>query len=159
MIQLSTASSTIPFSSSSVVKNFQKIVIENFGMRSFWVFGRFGYQILMDFLKIWYVGSRHGGSMTYIPVFQISKNFRFYKGFPKNIGFSKFWGSKILKFRDSHFVEHVILHLYRSFLRLALKFYFWRISKHWAYFGQNWREVTSQKRQFLKNFLTDFDKI
>ena len=45
------------------------------------------------------------------------KNFGFDKGFPKNIGFLKFGGQKlkILKFRDSHFVELVILHLYWSF--------------------------------------------
>ena len=100
-IQLSTANSTIPFSSFSVVKNFQKCNWK-FWFEYFLKFlGRFGYQILMDFLKIWYVGSRHEVLWHIFRFFQISKIFGFYKGFPKNIDFSKFWGSKTQNFEIS----------------------------------------------------------
>ena len=79
--------------------------------------------------KLWYVGRRHEVLWHIYSVFQISKKFRFCKGFPKNIDFSKFWGLKlkILKFRDSHFVERVILHLYWPFCAVCFKLYFWRI--------------------------------
>ena len=72
--------------------------MENFGMRSFWKF--------LDDLgtKYWWISLKFG--MTAVDMrfydmysgFQISKNFGFYKGFPKNIGFSKFWGSKTQNF-------------------------------------------------------------
>ena len=62
--------------------------------------------------------------MTYIPFFfLISKNFEFYKVFPK-ISVSRDFGGqklKILKFRDSHFVERDILHLYWSFGTVCFK--------------------------------------
>ena len=45
------------------------------------------------------------------------------------------------------------------FVRFALNPYFWRIPEHLAAFGQNWREVTPQKRQFLKQTPADFDNI
>ena len=61
--------------------------------------------------------------MTYIPVFQISKNLGFYQGFPKISVIRNFKDQKlkILKFRDKHFVERVILHLYLSFCVVCFK--------------------------------------
>ena len=54
----------------------------------------------------------------------------FIKVFPKIFVFRNFGGQKlkILKFRDSHFVEIVILHLYWSFVRFAFKTLFLRNS-------------------------------
>ena len=50
-----------------------------------------------------------------------TKHFGFYSFFPKILFF--FWSQKlkILKFRDSHFVERVILHLYWSFCAVYFK--------------------------------------
>ena len=77
--------------------------------------------------------------MICIPVFQLKKGF--YKGFSKNIGFSKFWGqhSKFWNFeiailifcRECHFTSQLV------FLCDLL--------------GQNWRVVTPHKRRILKN--------
>ena len=52
----------------------------------------------MDFLKIWHGGSLHKVLLHIFRFFEISKNFGFYKGFPKNIGFSKFLVSKTQNF-------------------------------------------------------------
>ena len=62
--------------------------------------------------------------MTYVLFFfQISKKFEFYEGFPKISVFRDFGRLKlkILKFRDCHFVECVMLHLYCSFCAVYYK--------------------------------------
>ena len=58
--------------------------------------------------------------------FQISKNFGLYNFFFLKIYFFLFWGEnlKILKFRDSRFVEPVILHLYWSVYAVCFKIIF-----------------------------------
>ena len=55
--------------------------------------------------------------------FEISKNMDFIKVFPKKLVFRNFGGQKlkILKVRDSHFVELVILHLHWSFCVVSFK--------------------------------------
>ena len=101
--------------------------LDDFGAKYWWISLKFGMAVVdMRFYDIY-------------SVFQISKNFGFcIKGFLKNIGFSKFWGKKIkiLKFRDSHFVERVILHLPWSFCAVCLKYLFLAIfltlSRFWS---------------------------
>ena len=57
----------------------------------------------------------------YSVFFLISKILDVIKVFPKILVFRDFAGKKlkILKFPNRHFVEHVILHLYWSFLRVV----------------------------------------
>ena len=77
------------------------------------VFGRLGYQILMDFLKIWHDGRRHKVLWYIFRFFKFLKILDFINVFLKISVFRNFGGQnlQILKFRDSHFVECVILHL------------------------------------------------
>ena len=102
---------------------------------------------------------------------EISKNkqqVQSYKDFPnfikifQKISVSEILGvkknSKLWNFEISILYSVSFCIYFGLFVRFALKLYFWGISEHWADFGQNWREVTPQKRQFPKK-LPDFDQI
>ena len=107
---------------------------------SFW---RFGYQILMDFLKIWYVGSRHEVLWHIFRFFKVLKILDFIKVFSKISIFRNFGGQKlkILKFWDRHFVERLILHSYASFCAVCLKTLFYRtLSRFWSKLA--WSDLT-----------------
>ena len=67
------------------------------------VFGRFWYQVLMDFLKIWHEGTRHEVLWHIFRCFSNFEKNRFYKGFPKNIGFSRLEGFKTQSFEISRY--------------------------------------------------------
>ena len=67
---------------------------------------------------------------------------------------------KILKNRDSHLVELLILRLLVFFICVFIKnCVFHRPAKFGQFSDQKWRVVTSQNRPYLKKFLTDFKKI
>ena len=60
--------------------------------------------------------------MRYIPfLFQISKILDFIHVFPKKLVFRNFGSQKLktLEFRNSHFVERVILHLFTNFVSIS----------------------------------------
>ena len=59
----------------------------------------------------------------YSGFFKFLKTLDFIKVFPEILGFRNFGGQnlKILKFRDTHFVERVILHLNRSLCVVSFK--------------------------------------
>ena len=82
-------------------------------------FGLLGYQILMDFFGMEVVDMR---------VYDIYSVFYFLKilillMFSQKFRFSRCWGQhlKMLKFRDSHFIERDILHLYCSVCVVCFK--------------------------------------
>ena len=133
-------------------------------MSSFWRFWTIGYQILTDFLKIWHEGSRHQ-VLWHISVFvQISKNFEFYKGFPKKTsGFRNFGGQKLktLTFRDSHFAECVIFHLNCSFCAVCFKTLFLAnfLTLSWFWSKLSWSDPTKTSISQKNNFPIDFDQI
>ena len=66
--------------------------------------------------------------------------------FLKKSYFWKFWGqkSKILKIRDSHFVDLAFYVSSIFCLHLTQKLYFWWILKHLPFIGPKSWEVTSQ---------------
>ena len=83
------------------------------------------------------------------------------KVLPKTWVFQNFTGLKTENFEISRYT-FCRMCCFTSMLFsvwFALKPYFWRISKHCADFGQNWREVAPQKRRLLKLFPPDFDQI
>ena len=79
--------------------------------------------------------------------------------FLKKVIFWNFWGqkTKILKIRDSHFVDLAFLCIIYFCLHLTQKLYFWWIFKHLPFIGPKSREVTSQNSTYSKKFLADFD--
>ena len=79
--------------------------------------------------------------------------------FLKKVIFWKFWGqkSKILKIRDSHFVDLAFLCIIHFCLHLTQKLYFWWILKHLPFIGPKSREVTSQNSTYSKKCPIDFD--
>ena len=81
--------------------------------------------------------------------------------FPKKSIFSNFRGQKpkILKNRDSHLVELLILRLLVfSICVFITKLRLPQTREVWSIFDQKWRVVTSQNRPYLKKIPTDFKK-
>ena len=66
---------------------------------------------------------------------------------------------KILKIRDSHFVEPPIWHLLAFCMRFASNFYILKVIEFWPFFVQKSLDMTSLKRHFLKNVSADFAEI
>ena len=80
--------------------------------------------------------------------------------FPKKSFFWNFRGQKpkILKNRDSHLVEILILRLLVVSICVFIKTASSTDPRSLANFRPKWRVVTSQNRPYLKKFLTDFKK-
>ena len=85
--------------------------------------------------------------------FENFKKIVFCDHFSKKVFFWNFWGqkSKILKIRDSHFVDLAFLCIIPSCLHLTQKLYFWWILKHLPFSAPNRVKWRHKIRPIAKN--------
>ena len=133
-------------------------------MGSIWFsfpFGRLGYQILMDFYKIWHYGRMHQ-FLWHTFRFSIYLILDFIKVFAKISVFRNFGGQKlkISTIRETHFVERVILHLYWSFCAVCFKTLFFTnfltLSRFWSKLAWSDPTKTSIYQKFSDRFRPNF---
>ena len=125
--------------------------LDDWGTKYWWIFLKFGMEVV--YMRFYYI---YSGFLKFLKILD------FIKVFPKISVFRNFGGQKlkILKFRDSHFVERVILHLYLSFCAVCFKTLFLAnfltLNRFWPKLA--WSDPTKASI-FQKKFPADFNKI